>query len=271
MSTGTDTGVDTGTDTGAQAGRLNALPEPRTEEGEDREDGGQHRSYDLPPQQKIPYIYEALARQYGPLQWRPHTDPLSELVLTILSQNTSDTNRDRAFRALKGRFPAWEQVRDAPTHELAQVIKPAGLSNIKAPRIQQVLRQITEERGSLDLSFLMDMPVDEAKAWLSAFKGVGPKTAACVLMFACGKPVLPVDTHVYRVSKRLGLISARTSVEQAHQVLESMVEPDRRYAFHIYLIRHGRQVCRAQRPLCEICVVRRWCQYYHNVNVAQGT
>jgi endonuclease-3 len=112
------------------------------------------------------------------------------------------------------------------------------------------------------LDFLMSMPIEEAKAWLSKFNGVGPKTAACVLMFACGKPVLPVDTHVYRVSKRLGLIGERVSVEQAHQALECMVEPDRRYAFHIYLIKHGRLVCKARRPLCEICVVKQWCNYY---------
>lgn len=221
--------------------------------------------YKLPPEEKIKRVQAALARQYGDLEWRPSIDPLSELVLTILSQHTSDINRDRAFEAMKGRFPTWEEVRDAPTPELADAIKPGGLSNIKAPRIQEVLRQIWEERGSFDLSFLPDMPIEEAKAWLAGFKGVGPKTAACVLMFACGLPVLPVDTHVYRVSARLGLIDERTNAEKAHTVLEAILAPEERYPFHIYMITHGRQVCKAQRPLCELCVVREWCLYYHNM------
>lgn len=217
----------------------------------------------LSPEEKILYVQRALAQSYGNLQWRPSIDPMSELVLTILSQHTSDTNRDRAFEQMKARFPTWEEVRDAPTAELAEAIKPGGLSNIKAPRIQEVLRLIWEERGSFDLSFLMEIPVEDAKAWLAGFKGVGPKTAACVLMFACGLPVLPVDTHVYRVSARLGLIDERTSAERAHTVLEEMLAPEERYPFHIYMITHGRQVCKAQRPLCELCVVREWCNYYH--------
>jgi endonuclease-3 len=220
--------------------------------------------YRLPPEEKIKHVQADLAQQYGDLEWRPSIDPLSELVLTILSQHTSDINRDRAFEAMKRRFPTWEEVRDAPTPELADAIKPGGLSNVKAPRIQEVLRQIWAERGSFDLSFLPEMPIEEAKAWLGGFKGVGPKTAACVLMFACGLPVLPVDTHVYRVSARLGLIDGRTNAEKAHDVLEAILEPQERYPFHIYMITHGRQVCKAQRPLCELCVVREWCSFYHD-------
>ncbi len=223
-----------------------------------------NEGYKLPPEEKIKQVQAALAQCYGELEWRPRIDPMSELVLTILSQHTSDANRDRAFGAMKVRFPTWEEVRDAPAWELAEAIKPGGLSNIKAPRIQAVLRQIWEERGSFDLGFLHDMPLDEAKAWLAGFKGVGPKTAACVLMFACGRPVLPVDTHVYRVSQRLGLIDKRTSPEQAHTALEEMLAPDQRYPFHVHMITHGRQVCKAQRPLCEICVVREWCNYANN-------
>jgi len=221
--------------------------------------------HNLPPEEKVQQVHVALSHQYGDLEWRPSIDPLSELVLTILSQHTSDTNRDRAFEAMKQRFPTWEEVRDAPTRDLADAIKPGGLSNVKAPRIQEVLRLIWEERGSFDLSFLPEMPVEEAKAWLGGFKGGGPKTAACVLMFACGMPVLPVDTHVYRVSARLGLIDERTNAEKAHTVLESILEPEQRYPFHIYMITHGRRVCKAQRPLCELCVVREWCDYYHKV------
>jgi endonuclease-3 len=225
---------------------------------------GQHHAapHLLPAPEKIGLVYEALSRVYGPLDWVPSFDPLSELVLTILSQHTSDLNRDRAFKTMRERFPTWEDVRDAPTEDLAASIRAGGLANIKAPRIQQVLRTITEERGALDISFLNDAPMEEARVWLAGLNGVGPKTAACVLVFACGHPALPVDTHVYRVSQRLGLIGPRTNAEKAHDELEAMVEPQMRYSFHIYLIRHGREVCKAQRPLCEVCPVSEWCLYY---------
>lgn len=163
---------------------------------------------------------------------------------------------------MRERFPTWEEVRDAPTDELAHAIKSGGLGNIKAPRIQEVLRRISGERGELNLDFLLTTPADEAKAWLAGFKGVGPKTAACVLMFACGMPVLPVDTHVYRVSQRIGLIGPATNAEKAHTELEALVEPDKRYSFHIYMISYGRDVCHAQRPLCEKCVLSELCSYY---------
>lgn len=218
--------------------------------------------YLLPAPEKIGPVYDALARVYGNLEWVPSKDPLSELVLTILSQHTSDLNRDRAFATMSERFPTWEEVRDAPPDELAASIRAGGLANIKAPRIQQVLRTITEERGELDISFLNDVPMEEAREWLAGLNGVGPKTAACVLVFACGHPALPVDTHVYRVSQRLGLIGPRTNAEKAHGELEAMVEPEMRHSFHIYLIRHGREVCKAQRPLCEVCPISEWCVYY---------
>ncbi|MEO8287922.1 MAG: endonuclease III [Chloroflexota bacterium] len=219
-------------------------------------------AHNLTPEDKVGPVYDNLAAYYGDLEWRPSTDPLSELILTILSQHTSDLNRDRAFKAMRARFPTWEEVRDAPTDELADSIRSGGLSNVKAPRIQQVLRDISDERTELNLDFLMETPVEDAKKWLARFKGVGPKTAACVLMFACGMPVLPVDTHVYRVSQRIGLIGPRTNADRAHTELEAIVEPDKRYSFHIYLITHGRQICKAPRPLCEKCVVSRWCNYY---------
>lgn len=221
-------------------------------------------AYLLPPQEKIEPIFTTLSEYYGPLEWRPSIDPLSELVLTILSQHTSDLNRDKAFASMRERFPTWEEARDAPTRDLADAIKSGGLANIKAPRIQEVLRQIGEERGELNLDFLFDMDPQEAKTWLSGFNGVGPKTAACVLMFACGMPVLPVDTHVYRVSQRLGLIGGKTNADKAHDALEEMVPPEQRYSFHIYLITHGRRICKAQRPVCEACPVQAWCLYYAN-------
>ncbi len=219
--------------------------------------------YTLPPAEKTQQVHAELARYYGELEWRPSIDPLSELILTILSQHTSDGNRDRAFSSMKEAFPTWEEVRDAPTEQLALSIRAGGLANVKAPRIQSVLRQIAEERGELDISFLSGMPPDEAKAWLNGFHGVGPKTAACVLMFACGMPVLPVDTHVFRVSRRLGLIGERVNADKAHDLLEAMLAPEQRYPFHIYMITHGRRVCKAQRPLCEACVVQSWCSYYN--------
>lgn len=227
----------------------------------------------MTPAEKVERVYDALQHVYGPLEWHASTDPLSELILTILSQHTSDTNRDRAFNSMRERFPTWEETRDAPTHELAEAIKSGGLSNVKAPRIQEVLRQIGEERGGkLNLDFVSNMAVEEAKAYLARFRGVGPKTAACVLMFACGMPVMPVDTHVHRVSGRLGLIGLRTTAEQAHDELEAIVAPEKRYSFHIYLIWHGRQVCKAQRPLCEICPLTAWCDYYaRTTNAYQQT
>jgi endonuclease III len=220
------------------------------------------RLHELPPPEKTQRVHETLNRFYGDMEWRPSIDPTSELVLTILSQHTSDINRDRAFESMKYRFPTWEEVVEAPTEELADAIRSGGLANIKAPRIQEVLRQIYAEKGNFDLTFLYDAPLDEAKAWLARFKGVGPKTAACVLMFACNRPVLPVDTHVYRVSQRLGLIDKRTSAEKAHVILEEMLEPEQRYPFHIHMITHGREVCKAPRPLCEACVVRDYCSYF---------
>lgn len=224
----------------------------------------------LPPQEKIQHVQAALSQYYGDLELRPRKDPMSELVLTILSQHTSDANSFRAFDEMKRRYPTWEDVVEAPTEDLADAIKSGGLANIKAPRIQSVLRLIWEERASFDLGFLFDMPDNEAKAWLSGFKGVGPKTAACVLMFACGKPVLPVDTHVYRVSQRLGLIGERTNAEKAHEVLESMLAPEERYAYHVHTITYGREVCKALRPLCERCVVREWCSYYARLVATQS-
>lgn len=221
--------------------------------------------YTLPPQEKIQEVHDALAFYYGEREWQPNMDPLSDLVQTILSQHTSDTNRDRAFAEMRRRFSTWEQVRDAPTQEVAEAIRVGGLANIKAPRIQEVLRFIGDETGSLDLDFLHNMPIEEAKAWLGRLRGVGPKTAACVLMFSCGMPVLPVDTHVYRVSRRIGLIDQRTNADKAHTVLEEMLEPEQRYAFHVNMITHGRKVCKAQRPLCEVCVVKDWCDYYNQV------
>ena len=213
---------------------------------------------------RVPEIIARLDEAYGIPEWRPHQDPLSELVLTILSQNTSDANSGRAFVRLLEAFPTWDAVMDAPLPELIAAIQPGGLAPTKAPRIQAVLREVQKRRGGFDLAFLADVPLEEARAWLGSLRGVGPKTVACVLLFALGRPAMPVDTHVFRVAGRLGLIPQRAgnaamTAEKAHALLEAAVAPDDYYAFHIGLIKHGRRTCAAQRPRCEACVLRELC------------
>ncbi len=213
---------------------------------------------------KVRAVYERLVEVYGPRTLRPSRDPLDELILTILSQNTSDRNSGRAYRLLRAKYPTWEQVMEAPLPELYEVIRPAGLGNIKAPRIQNTLREILARRGELSLDFLEELPLEEARRWLLSLDGIGPKTAACVLLFALGKPALPVDTHVYRVARRLGLIGPKVSADQAHALLEAALPPEAIYAFHVDLIQHGRLICHAQRPRCEVCPLNDLCDYYVN-------
>jgi endonuclease-3 len=207
------------------------------------------RTKSLPPAE----ITRRLSTLYGRPVWRPHGDPMSELVLTILSQNTSDTNSGRAFMRLKLRFPIWEDLLGADPDDIIPAIQAGGLARIKAPRIKAILEEIWGRLGSFDLMFLKDLSMDEAKVWLRSLPGVGPKTAACVLMFALGCPALPVDTHVHRVAQRLGLVPAKAGAAEAHDILEAILDPDEVYPFHISLIKHGRRLCRAQRPLCERC------------------
>ena len=211
--------------------------------------------------QRAMQIHERLLEVYGEPIWRNPLPAIDELVSTILSQNTNDVNRDRGFTALRAKFPTWEQVRDAPPEDVIDAIRPAGLANQKGPRIQQVLRSITEERGSLDLSFLGELPVDEARAWLTRFNGVGPKTAAIVLCFSLGKPAFPVDTHIYRVTGRIGLRPEKMTVEQAHPHLESLFPPETYYPAHLNIIRLGREVCTARKPYCERCPLLRLCDF----------
>ena len=207
----------------------------------------------------IAEIVQLLSKEYGSITWRSRTDPLSELIVTILSQNTSDHNSRRAFASLLSRFGSWEAVAGGRVEDIAEAIKLGGLARVKAPRIKNILEQIQAQRGSLDLMFLKKMPVAEAKAWLKSLPGVGPKTAACVLLFSLGKPVLPVDTHIHRVAMRLGLIDSRVSAEKAHEVLGDMVPAKDVYRFHILIIEHGRRVCKAQRPRCRECVLLKCC------------
>jgi endonuclease III len=204
-------------------------------------------------------VHQQLLLVYGTPEWRTPLAPLDELVSTILSQNTNDINRDRAFIALRTRFSNWEQVRDADPAEVVNAIRVAGLANQKGPRIQTVLRQITEQRGSLSLDFLRQWSTDEARAWLMQFNGVGPKTAAIVLLFSLEKPAFPVDTHIYRVTGRLGLRPAELTVEQAHVYLEHLIAPESYGPFHLNLIHLGRTVCHPRRPECTICPVQTLC------------
>ncbi len=201
-------------------------------------------------------IINRLVKEAPLTPWRATHDPVTELVLTLLSQNTSDTNSGRAFQQLLKRYPNWDSVLDAPVDELEETIRPGGLAKTKAPRMQALLRQLRDRLGpDWDASRLAEMPIDEAKRWLTELPGVGPKTAACVLLFSLGRPALPVDTHVHRVAQRLGLIGPRVAAVPAHAMLEAQLPPERYYDFHVTLIRHGRRVCHKQRPRCDECVL----------------
>ncbi|HNT74840.1 MAG TPA: endonuclease III [Anaerolineae bacterium] len=211
-------------------------------------------------------LHQRLVGAYGEPRLRPHGESLAELVNTILSQNTNDRNRDVAYAQLRARFPTWEAVRDAPPADIVAAIRPAGLAPSKGPRIQAALRTITEARGALSLDFLRDLPLAEAQDWLLALDGVGPKTAAIVLLFALGRPAFPVDTHVHRVTLRLGLLPPRTSREKAHTLLEALLPDELYYPFHLNVITHGRQVCHARRPACALCLVADLCPYSEEVS-----
>jgi endonuclease-3 len=216
-------------------------------------------------EEKALEVHRRLIQVFGEQHHKRHLDPISQLVSTIISQNTNDVLRDKAFASLRHRVPTWEQARDAPLEELTTAIQIAGLSQQKGPRIQQALRRISTERGELSLDFLREMSVEEAKQWLTASKGVGPKTAAIVLLFALDMPAFPVDTHIHRVTRRLGLISNRASREKAHDLLEALLPPETYCAFHLNVIQHGRDVCQARRPRCGLCVLRELCDYYRDV------
>jgi len=216
----------------------------------------------LPGKAKITTIEEIiklLEQEYGSPEWRQREEPVAVLVGTILSQNTSDVNSGRAFNSLLSSFGSWEAIASAPVEHIAQAIRLGGLSRIKAVRIKQILEEIERERGRISLDFLKAMNMSEAKDYLMHLPGVGPKTASCVLLFALGKPCLPVDTHVFRVAKRLGLIDSRVSIDQAHSLLQEQIPPSKVYQFHLHLIRHGRRICRARRPRCNECVLKSVC------------
>lgn len=218
--------------------------------------------YNIPGEMsKIARVCELLDQHYGRPEWGGRKNVLDELILTILSQNTTTANAMRAFACLHNRFAAWEDVRLAPTDKIAEAIKVGGLANRKAPRIKKILEEIHARQGTLDLEWLAEKPDSEAIDYLTAFEGVGRKTAACTLMFALGRPVLPVDTHVHRVAERLGLIP-KVDTDTAHDLLQAMLPPERVYSFHINMIRHGREICHARSPKCAICPLKNECDYY---------
>lgn len=211
---------------------------------------------------KAQAIYGLLQQSFGTPEWRLPMDAMDELISTILSQNTNDRNRDIAFFALKEKFPDWEEVRKAELDDIVNLIRPAGLANQKGARIKTVLEQIKQERGDLSLEFLKSMPPAEAHAWLVRFKGVGLKTAAIVMQFSLGMPAFPVDTHVYRVSGRLGLRPEKMNVDTAHEHLATLFIPETYGPAHLNLIRLGREICLARKPSCEHCPLTMHCTYF---------
>lgn len=212
-------------------------------------------------QKKYRQIAPLLEETYGRKRWKRH-DGMDELISCILSQSTTDANRDRGFDALKAQYPAWEDVHHALEDELIETIRPAGLANSKAPYIQGSLATIFEERGEYNIDFIEDMPVEDAKAWLQRLPGVGPKTAAIVLCFGYNRPAFPVDTHVHRTGKRIGLLPEKISANKAHDHMEKIVPDEEFYAFHLQLIYHGRAICKARNPKCEACPIQQFCDYY---------
>ncbi len=230
------------------------------------------------PLEHLARVYELLVATYGEPKNTPDYDPLGGLVGTILSQHTSDINSGRAYRQLVSTFPTWEEVRDAPTHEVAEAIRSGGLGNMKAPRIQDALLTVTQQQqdqgGTKPLAAyfydeLTKRTTEEAWSYLRSIPGVGPKTAACVLMFNLNLPVMPLDTHVFRASQRLGLLGPKVNVNQAHTILGKAVPPEWVYPLHVTLITHGRQVCHAQRPRCQQCSLYKECAYVGSVNVQE--
>ena len=209
-------------------------------------------------------VLERLGERYDHPAWAgPRVDTVSELVLTILSQNTADTNSFRAFTALRERYASWDEVLAAPTDELEDVIRPGGLAPTKSRRIQHVLAEVHDAtRGTWDLSFLGEWPVAEARAWLTALPGIGRKTASIILLFGFGRPAMPVDTHVHRVAWRLGMFPRNTPLERAHDHLEEILKPEEMYPYHVETIRHGRDTCRAPRPICGLCPLTDVCAYF---------
>lgn len=217
---------------------------------------------ETPIRNKVGQVLDLLRKEYGVREWQPRYDPVSVLVQTILSQNTSDTNSRGAFRSLLASFDNWEHLADADVDTIAHCIRYGGLGRIKAQRIKQALKEIVRKQGRLDLDFLGQLTLSDAQEWLRKLPGVGVKTARCVLLFSLGMPALPVDTHILRVAKRLGLINIKASLHEAHLILGEAVPPEDVYQFHILVIEHGRRTCQARYPRCQGCILKKICIDY---------
>lgn len=215
--------------------------------------------------EKLSAVHTRLLEAFGEPQWHEYLPPVDELVCTILSQNTNDINRDKAFTELKETYSSWEEVRDADPQELQEVIRIAGLAAQKGPNIQSALQAISQERGEISLNWLREKSVDEAREWLVSLKGVGPKTAAIVLVFALDMPAFPVDTHVYRVSGRIGLRPPKLNVEKTHQYFEMIGEPETFKDLHLNIITLGREYCQARKPKCRHCPVLDLCDFTEKI------
>ena len=209
-----------------------------------------------PNYQKIKKI---LDKQYGDIEWRDEMETLDELIFTVLTQNTSDINAEKAFKNLKSRYINWNEIVESTDEKLETIIRIGGLGKQKSIRIKKILKEIYLRTGGYDLSILKDMPFNEVKEWLITLPGVGPKTAAVVMSFALKLPAFPVDTHIHRISKRLGYIDQNTSAEKAHEIMENIILPKDRFNFHILLITHGRKICKANNPKCYICPLTSYC------------
>jgi endonuclease-3 len=238
---------------------------PKPKRGQRRGPSPQKRAADRRKRRRLAdVVLERLGERYDHPRWAgPRVDTVSELVLTILSQNTADVNSFRAFTALRERYATWDDVLEAPTDELEDVIRPGGLAPTKSRRIQHILAEVHDTtNGTWDLSFLGTWPLEEAREWLTSLTGIGRKTASIILLFGFGRPAMPVDTHVHRVTTRLGMLPPRTPLTRAHDLLEEVLTPEEMYPFHLETIRHGRDTCRAPRPICGLCPLTDACAYY---------
>jgi endonuclease-3 len=214
---------------------------------------------------RLKMVDRLLEQQYGTRERRrKRVDPLDELIRTILSQNTNDRNRDRAYAAMREAFPSWHEVMSAPRARLERVLRPGGLAKTKSARIQKILRSIAK-RGELSLAYLRRLPTEEVQRGLESFDGVGPKTARCVLLFSLGREAFPIDTHILRVLKRFGIIPSGMTAAKAHEYVPEFVPEGRSYSLHLNIIAHGRAVCHARNPACDTCIIRKQCNYYAEV------
>ncbi len=209
---------------------------------------------------RINNIIRNLSKVYGMPEWKPRLKPLDELIFTVLTQNTSDLNAEKAFLKLKS-LGSWKNILETSDSKIAKLIKSGGMSNIKSKRILGILNEIKKRNKKLDISFLSELTLNDARQWLTSIDGIGPKTASVLLSFSFNMPAIPVDTHVHRVSKRLELITNKTNAEDAHYILEKLVEDKKKYSFHVLLINHGRKKCYARNPKCKECILNKICNY----------